>query len=386
MEVLVDEVKHIEQHDYIMNGAILIISKFAASNNKEGVFWSLFLARMRYYLLFVITERFFASEIFRVFMIEFWLVVFGNIVSQWRTFCPDAEKCCELIILLSNLVDHPIPSLPWLKFLADAASTYVAASRDSQQQALKLFGLGRRWRKSFLKPPEENTPPFFGLRSFPALMHMISSVEEKVAIMRRIAETLGASDEDLLVRYPAPDEPGVYQSQRKYWLASAQRCEQFPRDTCVGEDRRPAKRQCYGVGTGYRRWVVSHVDEPDISCNGLNCGCTSPNGDECICASGGNGCTISCHIDLHGLSRCQAGSFLLQEGCQKSCKKDELCQRCCYLRSHISKIKSPGEHCITLRCDDVRQVDDWHFSIKNTNDDLTIYDLVLGDADDVAIT
>ncbi|KAH8590982.1 hypothetical protein B0O99DRAFT_520304, partial [Bisporella sp. PMI_857] len=57
MEVLMGEIKDIDQHDELMNDALVTISRHGIRSDKEGVFWSLPLARMRYYSLPVATER-----------------------------------------------------------------------------------------------------------------------------------------------------------------------------------------------------------------------------------------------------------------------------------------------------------------------------------------
>ncbi|GKT84995.1 LOW QUALITY PROTEIN: uncharacterised protein [Colletotrichum tofieldiae] len=121
MEVLLEEVKHIKQHDELMNESLITISSQGASHNKEGVFWSLPLARMRYYSAPVTAERHIASKTSRVTIQEFWLIALGAIISQWEAFCPSVEKGCNLIIRLSQLVNEPKVSIKWLKFLADAA-------------------------------------------------------------------------------------------------------------------------------------------------------------------------------------------------------------------------------------------------------------------------
>lgn len=71
MEVLLEETKDIKQHDELMNGALLTISAYGAIHNKEGVFWSLPLARMRYYSAPVVAERQIASKASRVTIREF---------------------------------------------------------------------------------------------------------------------------------------------------------------------------------------------------------------------------------------------------------------------------------------------------------------------------
>ncbi|KAL3454907.1 hypothetical protein BJX64DRAFT_295612 [Aspergillus heterothallicus] len=103
MEVLTDEVISVEQKDKLMNKAILTVSK-KGSYGKDGVFWSLPLAQMRYYSPPVISERYIASNASRVSMQELCIIILGIIIAQWRDSCPDVHKCCNLIIHLARLV------------------------------------------------------------------------------------------------------------------------------------------------------------------------------------------------------------------------------------------------------------------------------------------
>ncbi|KAH6955748.1 hypothetical protein BKA56DRAFT_663406 [Ilyonectria sp. MPI-CAGE-AT-0026] len=203
-----------------MNGA-LIISAYGANPDKEGVFWSLPLSHLRYYSPPVVTERRIASDTSRVSVSELWIVVLGVMTSQWNYACPDTETCFRLIILLSSLVNQSSTHIAWLKFLADAAKRYISTSDVDHSQHVKLLSLGTRWGRSFLNEPGRDPPPFFCLSHFPVLMSMISEIEEKISIMRNIARTLQASDQDLLIRYPEPNAARMIGASVAYHLASA---------------------------------------------------------------------------------------------------------------------------------------------------------------------
>ena len=71
MEVLVNETKAIDQNDELMNGGLITISAHGVGSNREGVFWSLPLSRLRYYSPPVIAERHVSSETSRITMAEF---------------------------------------------------------------------------------------------------------------------------------------------------------------------------------------------------------------------------------------------------------------------------------------------------------------------------
>ncbi|KAJ9137738.1 Nitrate reductase (NAD(P)H) [Pleurostoma richardsiae] len=170
MEVLVDEIRGIDQDDELMNGGFITISAHGAGSDKEGVFWSLPLSRMRYYSPPVTAARHVSSETSQVSLDEFWIIVLGIVVSQWDAVCPDVGKCCRFIASLSNLINQPTISVSWLKYLADAAANYTSARSVDRCQAERLLGLGMRRCRSFLNDPELDPPSFFGLGSFPILM------------------------------------------------------------------------------------------------------------------------------------------------------------------------------------------------------------------------
>lgn len=177
MEVLVDQITPIDQNDELMNGAVLTISAHGASNDKEGVFWSLPLARMRYYSPPVVAERRLASETSRISMEEFQMVILGIVIAQWGTSCSDEERCCRLIILLSNRLSQASnATVRWLAILADAANKYISSRGVQRQQFFKLLGLGMRRCNSFLNEPTSSLPHFFGLEYFYVLLDMIAGV------------------------------------------------------------------------------------------------------------------------------------------------------------------------------------------------------------------
>jgi hypothetical protein len=115
MEVLVNEVTSVNQGDELMNGAVLTISERGAYSGKDGVFWSLPLARMRYHSPPIISERHVASNTSRVSIQEPCVVILGIVFAQWRPSCSDEQRCCDFLILLSRLVStKPVPHLGML--------------------------------------------------------------------------------------------------------------------------------------------------------------------------------------------------------------------------------------------------------------------------------
>ncbi|KAF6815775.1 uncharacterized protein CMUS01_12383, partial [Colletotrichum musicola] len=206
MEVLLEEVKHIKQHDELMTESLVTISSELASHNKEGVFWSLPLARLRYYSAPEVLERCIASTTSRITIEEFWIIALGAVVSGWKPFCPSVEKGFGLISKLSQYVNHPQVTTRWLKHLADAVQSLTSGTEMECLQARKLLRLGTDRCRDFLN--DDRHPPLylFGLCNYKTLLSLIPGVEEKVSILRDIGSTLGADPETLIIRYSLQDE------------------------------------------------------------------------------------------------------------------------------------------------------------------------------------
>jgi hypothetical protein len=445
MQVLLEEIKDIEQHDELMAGALLTIPAYGAVHNKEGVFWSLPLAKMRYYSAPVVVERQLASTTSRITIQELWIIVLGILFSQWQSFCPSIERLCGVIIQLSTLVNQPRITIKWLKFLEDAAQEFTNCSDLNLSQSKKLLRLGMRWCSAFLNSAQQNTPNLFGLDQFSTLLSFIKPMEEKISILREIATTLRAEPQDLLIRYQrthcqacypyafttalttggAPStmsedarESSIKQQRQRFptrhvrWLVS-----QFS-DRC----RRPGKNNCDYVPSdlegaesrfdswpcaiyGYQCTSSYHVKNEEfvdtscpfeklmpqgISCDGHTCSCVSSEGPECACAQAGVICTMACHLNKDGLVACNSSRVVLESIGKESreghrCPQDELCPGC-FLPSLSKAIEETGERCAIVQSDEVICIDDWSFKLEPRSfDGEPVYTILLGDVDDVAI-
>jgi hypothetical protein len=100
MEVLVEQVKRVDQKDDLMHGGLITLSKPARSPSKEGVFWSLPLSRMRYYHPPQTTERRVASETSQVTMDEFWLIILGAMVGAWAEGETGIVSACKFLLIV----------------------------------------------------------------------------------------------------------------------------------------------------------------------------------------------------------------------------------------------------------------------------------------------
>lgn len=213
MAVLSEVLTRVEQHDPLMNGSLLTFSVHISPANEEseGVFWSLPMAHMRYYSTPVVAHGRVNSDKSRVSMDEFLIVVLGRVISPWlRSFCSDTSRCCQLVRLIWDVAkranqphNSDAQDLDWLYMLAGAAARYLGASGILGQQYHKLLSLGIRSRGEFFGSSRVFQDPAFGLTSFKSLLGLINDelVEEKIQILRDIAQSLEANSDELLIKY-----------------------------------------------------------------------------------------------------------------------------------------------------------------------------------------
>lgn len=315
-------------------------------------------------------------------------------------------------------------------------------------QSKKLLRLGMRWCSALLNDPQQNSPNFFGLQEFPTLLGLIPGVEEKIAILREIAATLGAHPQDLLIRYRREPCRACYPHASATALPPRSAQSKFSSD--VGES--PAKRQRYGVSTSHIRWIVAlspkeggrpcnedcsritrggvssgeggadmqfrpwpcsafgyectssryevegetvpcplwDIMPRDVSCDGHACSCVSLDGPECACAEAGVICTMSCHMNKDGLLLCNSSRAVLgivgkKSGKGHPCPGGEQCAGC-YLPCLSQAIEETSERCAIVQLNEIIHPDERSFKLEPpNNDDEPIYGILLGDMDDTAI-
>ncbi|KAL3456168.1 hypothetical protein BJX64DRAFT_294358 [Aspergillus heterothallicus] len=145
IQVLVGDTKSVNFGDELLNGSVITISAQGANESREGVFWSLPLSRMRYYSPPVLAARQLALDTSRIPLDEFWRVILGIHVSNWKCVRSDPGRYCKIHLLLAKRVDLTLPSPAWLKNLAAAVRQYIVARGIEQGRCAKLIGFGARW-------------------------------------------------------------------------------------------------------------------------------------------------------------------------------------------------------------------------------------------------
>lgn len=248
MEILGDEITPVHQHDELMNHALLTIPAQRVVMEREGIFWSLPLSRMRYYSPPVVAERRLASDTSRISIDDLQMIVLGNIISQWGAACSNKERGCKFIVSLAKLTAEPVL---WLEILAEAAQTFVNSQGMERKYLSKLLRQGGRRYASFLGDYNlQGPPPFFGLSSFTHLLGILSETEDKVDFLRNVAQGMGAGHHDLVIRYL---RPWRYPETKSY----AKR-EEFECASAIPRARRSMKRTHEGAmleAKGHCRWI-----------------------------------------------------------------------------------------------------------------------------------
>lgn len=278
MAVLSDVMTRVEQRDPLMNGSLLTFSVHIspANEDSDGIFWSLPMAHMRYYSTPVVAHGRLNSDTSRVSMDDFLVVILGMVVSPWlRSFCSDVSRCCQLICLLWDLTSRShhtqSPSstdLGWLGMLSGAADRYLSASGILSQQYYKLFSLGIRSREKFFGGSHAVEEPVFGLTSYKSVLSLISNeiVEEKIRILRYIAQSLEPDSEEIVIKVNRNPTPIVAlhetDSLQKRSPASSNSNYEFA--SAISTRRSTLKRFADGTthpGQGHYRWVLGKRDE-----------------------------------------------------------------------------------------------------------------------------
>ncbi|KAM5354121.1 hypothetical protein ACJ41O_000771 [Fusarium nematophilum] len=219
MQVLLGETRAVDQNDKLMRGAVITISEQSSDPNppRGGVFWSLPLSRMRFYNPPELRNAHVASDTSRVTMNEFWIVVLGAIVGPWIHYGLSIDEACEFINFLAKRVDATGTGapVPWLAFMSKAATQYLTSSGLEQQQAMQLFGLGRRRCKHFFSPDNIKFPALFGLTNVAVLRSVVqrsrsspgAGFKERIQVLHKIAQSLDCPNEDLIIRYLTEPPP-----------------------------------------------------------------------------------------------------------------------------------------------------------------------------------
>ena len=206
------------QNDHIFtSGGVLTIGLEKPDLDRNGVYWSLPLARLRYYGAPVVSScsidssersRLSLTELLQAFLgcfLQGWgeagsdnTVVIGWL-SRLSSILNDAASAgsVEAEALISGAAEHS-----WLNLLFSAARHYMESTGNEKLVAKKLISLGRRHGKAFLGLPKA---PLFGLLHRGSFVGLIQDEDDRIDFLRKFAKDackeLRLESHQMFIRY-----------------------------------------------------------------------------------------------------------------------------------------------------------------------------------------
>lgn len=294
IEIFAPKIKYIASNDPLFQdgGRLTLGLQNANPESAQGVYWSLHLARLRYYGDPVEVTRT-STEETKVSFEDFSLIVLGSLFGSWagKWFTPNLEVLDEaqVIIKLWETVENSASENEtarqfvtitdkWMKVLVSAARTLTETTVDELPKARRLVLAGARGKGKLLVHGGGKPPPCFGLLAPTTILLLLNDSEARIEALRKIAELRGMGEPRTLISYKS-DETG-----------------QIEYATAVPIDRPIPKRSLEGqerAARGHIRWIPTAVAVR--SRRRGNCGCaTGCTTTHCTCRRAGVSCDDSC--------------------------------------------------------------------------------------------
>ena len=226
--ILKDSIKKVEFNDSLIasSGALTLGMFKDGDSDLRGVYWSLSLAHLRYYGEPVVRTQAIARESSRITFLQLTQVALGSLSASWsRTLVPvNAFELAEWFASLGALFDtwktgNQLPrsesiceEIPdWLHMFVNASRSIIAAKGREREVVGKLLNVGQKHGREFLVKEHESTSvsPCFGLVALEQLLPMLKGPEQRIWLLRQIAEKLHFDSHRIIIRYfvyPAIDQ------------------------------------------------------------------------------------------------------------------------------------------------------------------------------------
>jgi hypothetical protein len=186
---------------FVAAGGVLSIGLAATprtSGEKNGVYWSLSLAQLRFYGKPVRVER--ALEIgSRITFPQLNLVIFGVFLAEWQLSSTQGHLAAEAILSLVSYLDrHSRGSESdrrLMKLLRDSAQAYIRRTDGDRTLNEKLIQLGRKRARNFIHSSDgpkdaSRLPKLFSLLQPEFFMDAFKDVESQILFLRHVAGSL----------------------------------------------------------------------------------------------------------------------------------------------------------------------------------------------------
>lgn len=236
--------------------------------NTSGVYWSLSLARLRYYgAPMALTAR--APDESKVTFQDFSIVIFGSLLRLWaengNDFKPNFEirEASQLFVTIWEMLEKAAPvSMKcrefmllrnnWMRALVSAAQVLADSSNEGWHRAKRLALMGIR-RGLRVLPAGQDFPPFFGFLNPSTLTSMLrDSDSATVGFLRDLAKRRNLEGQETVI---------CYKSQATGLTEFA---------TAVPNDRHSVKRTNDGkhsTSSGHTRWIRALETDRSAVCD-----------------------------------------------------------------------------------------------------------------------
>ncbi|KPM45760.1 hypothetical protein AK830_g794 [Neonectria ditissima] len=239
MIVYANGCKEITQGDsLIKKGGILTAGLESAADFDAGVRWSLPLAKLRYYGDPVVIDKTFDLASSRVSIDRLMLIALGCLAREWPEMPEKFECVCRYYQRLWDVAQtqlgESVAQQSWLKYLGNAASSFLAANSEEQKIFRRLLAFGTRRGGKFLTDGSGSTSGIswrqqtLGLTSFDNFIKGLSRPELRVAYLRKVMKEVATHKEarDWIISYKTGQtksafatvfpSTGLRKSTRKY--------------------------------------------------------------------------------------------------------------------------------------------------------------------------
>lgn len=177
----------------------------------KGVYWSLSLAHHKYYGGPIKKTAHLEEDGRRITFEDLQLVVIGAILANWAVPVPETDEALQYLLALVTAVEiDPDSKIDrWIPMVTASIRSYY----QNSERGRLLLGLGRRRRcmihedftlSSYLNPgsKDRHFRPFYGTTYVSDALNMLKGTEERVSLLRRLAERVdGLRDNECVIAF-----------------------------------------------------------------------------------------------------------------------------------------------------------------------------------------
>lgn len=206
-----NEVKKTDQRDVLIHrGGTLTLG--IEDTRRDGVYWSLPLAHLRYYADPVQLEACLHSRVSRVSIDQLLHVALGSLIRRWCAQFNEMDQAAELLVKLSDFLGYHSDTKvqpAWLPLLASAAREFLSSKGARREELFRLIKCGRRRYPSFVD--HTATKSIFGLSDCKTFLSMLPDNTKRIACLREVAEDFTDDQHFMVVQYRSDSHDSEYE-------------------------------------------------------------------------------------------------------------------------------------------------------------------------------